>query len=365
LRLCHFAFATSVKHFLVQEHRMHGAANFDSEKPPLVLIVDDDELTRAALSTALVGFRTKECGSGKGALEYLRSGERPDLILLDLIMPDMDGWEFRSAQLDDATLVGIPVVALSGDKSPKARALHADAFLPKPIGAQLLLQTVAKVLMKNPRLASIDASEAKVLAQLGELLEETLAPIKLANDINSVHVEVALELVLAGPPDVSRLLFWLWGAREAGRSVSGELEQTTAFADRQLRLAQETLPRVLVVDHDDSSRGLLVEALRLFCGVNTAASAADAVRALTAMNDYDLVVCRLWMPSMTGADLLLSLAESHPEQAARILFLSGGSEREEREAARVSAHKHLGVQHGLALADVRATLDRSLLVTRH
>jgi CheY-like chemotaxis protein len=117
-------------------------------RSPLLMVVDDDEEMREAVALALSGwgFRTVEQANGQAALEYLRHNERPDLILLDLVMPEMDGWEFRGEQLRDAKLADIPVVALSADESAKARAVHAKAFIPKPVSPPALLSTIGEVL---------------------------------------------------------------------------------------------------------------------------------------------------------------------------------------------------------------------------
>ena len=82
-----------------------------------VLLVDDDEDIRESIADVLrhYGFRVETAADGRDALERLRAGgPAPAVILLDLMMPVMDGWQFRAAQLADAALAPIPVVALSG-----------------------------------------------------------------------------------------------------------------------------------------------------------------------------------------------------------------------------------------------------------
>lgn len=346
---------------------MNEVVRCEPERPPLLLVVDDDELLRAALVTelGLHGFRLVERTCGQTALDYLRDGERPDLILLDLVMPHMDGWEFRIAQLHDAALAQIPVVALSGDRSAKARALHADAFLPKPIASPLLLETVDAVLKKKQQAADADLRATEELSWLAQLVDETIAPIRLANEINQANLDAALDQLVAGAPDVSRQLFWLSSARVAARCVGAELTRAALFAHRHHGQLQESRARVLVVDDDDASRELLVEALRDTYGVNAASSAPEALRVLCALDDYDAVVCRLWMPGMTGADLLFELSRTHPGQAMRILFLSNGSEREWREEQRLHAQKHLGVQRGTAVEHIRRAIEATRVDLRH
>lgn len=81
---------------------------------PLVLIVEDDDDVRAALAQVLLveGFMTAEARHGLEALERLRMGPLPRLILLDLMMPVMDGWAFRDAQRANPDWAGIPTVIL-------------------------------------------------------------------------------------------------------------------------------------------------------------------------------------------------------------------------------------------------------------
>jgi CheY-like chemotaxis protein len=87
------------------------------EGEPLVMVVDDDEHCREIVGEflALWGCRVDLAANGKEALECLRdpSRQRPRVILLDLMMPEMGGWDFRLEQIRDPDLVGIPVVIIS------------------------------------------------------------------------------------------------------------------------------------------------------------------------------------------------------------------------------------------------------------
>ncbi len=111
-----------------------------------VLVVEDDEGVRAALVDLLTneGYDAVEAETGAAALERLRSGPLPALILLDLMMPDMDGIEFRKRQLEDPRLSRIPVIVISArpDVAECARRLRAADFLPKPMSFELLLHVV-------------------------------------------------------------------------------------------------------------------------------------------------------------------------------------------------------------------------------
>lgn len=111
----------------------------------LVLLVDDDEDIREALRAILEdeGFAVRVAVDGSDALASLRSGLRPDVILLDLMMPVMSGWQFRSAQRQDPALAAIPVVVLSAVHE-QPDDLSVVASLRKPIDIDRLLEVVAR-----------------------------------------------------------------------------------------------------------------------------------------------------------------------------------------------------------------------------
>jgi CheY-like chemotaxis protein len=103
--------------------------------PATVLVVDDDrDLTRLmAKFLKLEGFAAAEAGNGQEALTYLRGGGDANVILLDLRMPVMDGWAFRSEQRKDPALAAIPVVVLSGVDAEHVQDLEAAAAFQKPV----------------------------------------------------------------------------------------------------------------------------------------------------------------------------------------------------------------------------------------
>ena len=112
-----------------------------------ILIVEDDDDLREAMSLFLrsAGYQVVEAQDGAAALERLRSSGSFCLILLDLFMPVMNGWDFRAAQLSEPSVAGVPVVVISADEgSPLAAAgLGAVDSMVKPIDFGHLLATVA------------------------------------------------------------------------------------------------------------------------------------------------------------------------------------------------------------------------------
>jgi len=109
-----------------------------------VLIVEDDGDLRDMMAQLLMleGFQTVSVANGREALEYLHQGARPDVILLDLMMPVMDGWEFRRRQQEDPDVAGVPVIILSALDPTRASGVEADAFLKKPLDFDRLLSLV-------------------------------------------------------------------------------------------------------------------------------------------------------------------------------------------------------------------------------
>lgn len=110
-----------------------------------VLVVEDDLDIRETLRDVLTwgDYDVVTASNGREALDVLRERTDVDVILLDLMMPIMSGWEFRRVQLDDPTLAGIPCVVLSASNPGSARP---DRLLAKPVGIDELLFTVGDVL---------------------------------------------------------------------------------------------------------------------------------------------------------------------------------------------------------------------------
>ena len=109
------------------------------------LVVEDDEDTRDVLTMLLtvLGFEVREAKNGKEALDTLGKW-RPDLIVLDLMMPVMDGWEVAERLHADRELSKIPVVVVSAffPETPDAAEFGAVACLPKPLEIDELLDVV-------------------------------------------------------------------------------------------------------------------------------------------------------------------------------------------------------------------------------
>ena len=113
-----------------------------------VLVVEDDPELLHSLSEVLQseGFGVARARNGLEALGRLRGGTRPSVILLDLMMPIMNGWQFRYEQRQDSDLSKIPVVVVSAksDSQQHAEWLEADGYISKPIDVKVLLGTLSR-----------------------------------------------------------------------------------------------------------------------------------------------------------------------------------------------------------------------------
>jgi CheY-like chemotaxis protein len=113
---------------------------------PQILVVEDDSDIREDLAELLrdQGYRVITAGNGAEALEQLRSQLTPCLILLDLMMPVMDGWEFRRRMLADDRLARVPTVLLTGAADPQDHAVNLNVadVMTKPIRLDRLYATV-------------------------------------------------------------------------------------------------------------------------------------------------------------------------------------------------------------------------------
>jgi len=186
-----------------------------------VLVVDDDAELRNYVKEELEesGFVVRAVGDGGAALEVLRSW-LPDLILLDLNMPKVDGWQFRVQQRRDARLAAIPLLAMSAEHSAKAVAIGSEGFLKKPFSTGQLL-------------ARIEETMSSARHDRSQPTGQGTPAVGLIHEINNLLSVVlgGLELIggtvgdLAAKKPESAVLAELQNDVDASRAAAGKLKR--------------------------------------------------------------------------------------------------------------------------------------------
>jgi CheY-like chemotaxis protein len=121
-----------------------GARRSRSRKSTFILVVDDDPDVLAALSDALEteGYEVRGARDGIEAIEAIAE-RRPDLIITDLLMPTMTGFELLAALHDDPQLATIPTLIITAGRSPDVSATTGSMVLPKPLDLDRLMRAIS------------------------------------------------------------------------------------------------------------------------------------------------------------------------------------------------------------------------------
>lgn len=207
-----------------------------------VAIIDDDDDTRALLDHQLrrLGYEVTAYDRADVALVELRQGAAPDMIVLDLMMPGMSGWQFRIEQRNCPKLCDIPVIALSGDVSPYAKAVDADAYLTKPVDFEELEAVIGRVLLSSERRRLLAKSvELERVRALGMLVASVAHEINnpLAGVLGCLELAASLSRELdglalsgAGARIASLLAVNLADAAEGAARIASVVKQLTTFS---------------------------------------------------------------------------------------------------------------------------------------
>src|SRR5512146_2725665 len=144
--------------------------------PGHILVVDDDRTTRLKLMLGLKqqGHTVTEAENGRQALEKLRA-ELFDLVLLDIIMPDLDGYQVLEEMKNAHALRDVPVIVISAQDELESMVrgieLGAEDYLPKPFDPVLLRARIGACLEKK-RLRDREAQHLRELADWNQKLEQ-------------------------------------------------------------------------------------------------------------------------------------------------------------------------------------------------
>ncbi|MBI5178316.1 MAG: response regulator [Nitrospinae bacterium] len=128
-----------------------GSSGGTSEKKPLVLVVEDDEVLRLVLTTELarIGFLLAEAEHGEKALAVMAQ-QRPDIIVTDLMMPVLDGFGLIERVKSLPEFAGVPIIAITASNNPemksKALALGVAYFMMKPFASEDLTEVINRYL---------------------------------------------------------------------------------------------------------------------------------------------------------------------------------------------------------------------------
>lgn len=242
-----------------------------------ILVVEDDPDLRAAVRDLLEeeGYGVETAAHGGDALDKLLSAPKPDLIVLDLMMPQMDGWQLMAELNGRPELASIPIVVTSavGSRVPPAPSTR---YLPKPVDTTRLLQIISSCLWRR--------------SQTGAATPVTRVLV--------IDDDVAL-----------------------GRTVA----------------------RLLAWDHD----------------VVTVTSAAAALARLRAGERFDAILCDIHMPGMTGMGLHEALVAEAPDQATRMVFMSGDA-HEAQAKAFLARGASPWIEKPFGMSELRALIQRQV-----
>lgn len=172
-----------------------------------ILIVDDDLVSSTLVGRILQknGYKTTAASSGEMAIKLLESGEPVFLIILDMIMPDMDGMMFMEYKNNRAGLNNIPVIICSGERFQGSVLLSiqmgAKDFLVKPINGDILIEKVSNIL-RSEKLPLLDKHKVmsririgpdeyddmlSVLIQRGNSVIDEINGFLKCGDYNKIH----------------------------------------------------------------------------------------------------------------------------------------------------------------------------------
>jgi C4-dicarboxylate-specific signal transduction histidine kinase len=213
--------------------QMSHATNHASSRR--ILLIEDDADLSEALGDVLEesGHDVIRAIDGEDGLRKMRES-RPDIVVLDLMMPHVDGWQFRIAQRREPELAATPVIVISASTSPTAAAVDAELYLRKPLDAITLQQAIEDVLnVQRRKLEPATIAQTERLAAIG-----TLA-VGLAHEINNPLTYVILELANAvrllrstldaSPAAIEQIDSHLHGAIEGAERIRGITSAVRAF----------------------------------------------------------------------------------------------------------------------------------------
>ncbi len=261
---------------------------------PRLLLVEDEQVNRELFRRRLErkGYVVVTAEDGLTAVTLTKS-DRPDLVLMDLGLPDIDGWEATRRIKADPATAAIPVVVLSAhatsDAKEKAFAAGCQDFETKPVNWEVLFRKIDEWLAKAPALAAA----SKVVAPTDPATETLVRPAPAV-----VPLPTGKHPAVAAPDDEA--------------------------CDGDVCAVQPK--RILVVEDNDANRVMLCR--RLNKRGYATVEAADGRQALdlVAKHTFDLVLCDIMMPEVDGYEVLRELKADPDLKALPVIMISAVDE---------------------------------------
>ena len=284
-----------------------------------ILIVEDDPATLETIANVLEaeGYEVSTATDGRAALDQLNQTIAPDVILLDLRMPVMDGWSFRIAQRRSSTLAPIPVIAMSADGTSPAAAISADAFLKKPLDMPELLGTIERVVAESEHRRHAEhwsmvermASLGQVAAGVGHEINNPLAFVLMNVTLVRDELRDVLSAQVASPSSANAGI-----ASADVRQLAGRLDESLIGLER-IRGIVQNLQR-LSKKPDQEREPLHLERI-LDESITLARSHLYRARLTKRYQEVPLVVGSAGALGQVFLNLLINAAQALPDGDAK------------------------------------------------
>jgi len=252
--------------------------------------------------------------------------------VLDLMMPVMNGWQFRTLQRKDPTLARIPVIAISASESPQAEAIDAQAFHRKPLDLDALLDSVRRLIAHDragalshaespldPRLPAAPRDPARRLSDLSSHLHLVRAELPVMLDEYRRRLGARPEAA----PGVARLEELVLHHLDSARRIETVARDLHLLAHAPAHEGPVSRARLLIIDDEDAITRSMERLLRRDHVVRALPSARQALE-LVQRERFDLILCDLHMPDFTGREFWEQVHELMPGQDHHIAFMTAG-----------------------------------------
>lgn len=306
------------------------------EEKSLVLLVEDSPTQALCIQVILEKnnmFEVKVASSAPEAIEMLRNGLAPAIIFADIIMPDIDGFEFTSAIRADEGLKNIPVLLSTANPSPgivmKCLSCGADSYVPKPITPRFV--SLISHIITHRKIHSDRDSGSRLVMQLGDDVIE----------------------ISADRPRILNMLYSALLVNEEKDEKIEELTQELRNVKRQLRTGSTVIQNeglkaedteadkrkdlnILIVDDTNINR---VICSRLLDSLGYRNEVAEGGREVVELmkeryNDFDIIFTDCQMPGMDGYEMTRAIRRYEQEKGLPpkpIIALTANVHRSDRE----------------------------------